>query len=156
ALAVRALDLAELRGEHHLLARALERPAEQLLVVAPAVHVRGVQEVDAQVQRVVDDVDGLGVIALAVGARHGHAPESDGRDLQVAVAQLAILHGGRISRVEGSESLPTLYPSRGSAVAGVPLPARPGRPSVRGEADQHARPGKGPVRVGGSTGAQVP
>src|SRR6266849_678406 len=95
ALAIRALDLAELRGEHRLVAPTLERPAQQLLVVSPTVHVRGVQEVDPQVQRVVDDVDGLGVVALAVGAGHGHAPEPDGRDLQVAVPQLAILHGGR-------------------------------------------------------------
>jgi hypothetical protein len=41
--------LAELGGEHHLLAPPANGPAEQLLVVAEAVHVRGIEEVDAQV-----------------------------------------------------------------------------------------------------------
>src|SRR4030095_4915323 len=93
ALAVRALDLTELGREDSPDAPAPEREPQQLLVVSPAVHVRGVDEIDPQVERTMHDVDGLLVIALAVRAGHGHAPEPDGRDLELAVPQLAILHG---------------------------------------------------------------
>src|SRR5215471_18988371 len=93
ALAVWALNLPELRREDSLAAAGLERAPQQLLVVSPAVHVRGVDEIDSEVERAMHDVDRLRVIALPVRAGHGHAPEPDGRDLELAVPQLAILHG---------------------------------------------------------------
>src|SRR5262249_2646707 len=87
------LRLAELGGDDHALAPALERLAEQRLVVAPAVHVRGVEEVDALVERMVDDADRFVVVGVAVDARHRHQSESDGRYLEAAPAELALLHG---------------------------------------------------------------
>ena len=97
ALAVRALDLAELGGEHDLVAPSLDRAAEQLFVLAPAVHVRGVEEVDPEVERLVDHGDRLGVVPLAVDARHGHAAEPDGRDAERAVPERAIVHDDLLS-----------------------------------------------------------
>ena len=90
--AVRLPQVAELGGQHHPVALAPEGPAQQLLVLPPAVHVGGVQEVDAQVEGAVDDRDGLRVVALAVDVGHGHAPESDGRDGQCALAECTLLH----------------------------------------------------------------
>ena len=71
---------------------ALERLAEQRLVVAPAVHVGRVEEVDALVERVVDHADRLVVVGVAVDARHRHQAQAEGRDLEAALAQLTLLH----------------------------------------------------------------
>jgi len=90
--AVGLAQVAELGREHDLVAAPPERLAEQLLVVAPAVHVRGVEEVHAEVDRPVDDRDRLRVVALAVRAGHGHAAEADGRDPERAVAERSIVH----------------------------------------------------------------
>lgn len=63
------LDLAELGGEHDAVAaRAGKRLADQLLVVAPAIHVGAVEHGDATIQRVVDQRDALGIVGLAIGA----------------------------------------------------------------------------------------
>src|SRR5262249_30878508 len=70
-----------------------QRLREQLLVVAPAVHVGRIDEVDAEVERTVDQRDGLDVLAGAVGAREGHASEAEGRDRQRAFSKRPKLHG---------------------------------------------------------------
>src|SRR2546425_1269931 len=62
------LHLTELGDEHDLVAPAPDRPPQQLLVLAPAIHVGGVEEVDAPVQGVMDDGDGFRLVALAVHA----------------------------------------------------------------------------------------
>ncbi len=86
--AARLLRLAELGGEHDLGAPAAgQRLAEQRLVVAPAIHVGTVEEGDAAIERVMDDADRLGVVALAVGAGERHAAEPDREDGERAVAQ---------------------------------------------------------------------
>src|SRR5262249_32769082 len=97
ALAVGAPHLAELRGHDGPLPPALQGPAEQLLVVAPAVHVGAVQEVDPAVEGLVDHGDRLGVVAGAVDAGLRHAAQSDGRALEVAVSELAMAHGALLS-----------------------------------------------------------
>ena len=55
-------DEAELRRHHHLVAAALDGPADQLLVVEGAVDLGGVEVGDAQVQRPVDGANRLGVV----------------------------------------------------------------------------------------------
>jgi hypothetical protein len=63
------LHLAELRRQHDVIAPAGERLADQRLVVAPAVHVRGVDVVDAEVDRLVDERDRFRVVGGAVDSR---------------------------------------------------------------------------------------
>src|SRR5438128_1190730 len=45
--AARPAGLAEFAGEHDAVAPALKRPAKQLLVLTPAIHVRAVEVIDA-------------------------------------------------------------------------------------------------------------
>src|SRR6185369_17515234 len=90
--AVRFPHVAELGGQDHLVALALQGAAQQLLALAPAVEIGGVEEVDAEVQRAVDHRDGLRVVSLAVDVRHGHAAEADGGDRQCALPECALLH----------------------------------------------------------------
>ena len=83
---------AELRRDHDLVADGLERLADELLVRERPVHLRGVEEGDAAVDRGADQRDHL----LPVGKRrvalaHPHAAEPDRRDLQ-AVSERALLH----------------------------------------------------------------
>src|SRR5262249_55544931 len=104
ALAVGAPHLAELRGHAGPIAPALHGPAEQLRVVALAVHVEAVQEVDPAVHGCLDHGDRLGVVARTVDAGHRHAAQPDGRDLEVAVSQLAVSHDALLS---GREGVPT-------------------------------------------------
>src|SRR4029450_9062677 len=85
--------LSELGGEHHLVPASANGPAQQLLVVAEAVHVRRVEEVHAPVQRVLNDPDRLRVVALAVRAGHGHAAQADRRHRERAVTESTVFHG---------------------------------------------------------------
>jgi len=82
--------VAELGGDDHLPSSAADRPAHQLFVVARAVHVGGVEEVDAQLEGAVDDGDRRRVVALAVDAGHRHAAEADRRDGQRAASERAV------------------------------------------------------------------
>ena len=66
----------ELRGEHDVVAAALDGATDQLLVRERTVHVGGVEEVDAGVQGFVDGRERLGVVADAVELTHAHAPET--------------------------------------------------------------------------------
>jgi hypothetical protein len=60
-------DQAELGGQHHLVAAALERLADQPLVDVGTVDLGGVDERDAQVDGPVDGADRLGVVAARAG-----------------------------------------------------------------------------------------
>ena len=84
-------DVAELGGEHDLVAAVLDRPADELLVGERAVHVGGVEEVDAEVEGAVDRGDRLGVVAAGVEVGHAHAAESEGGDGELR-AERAALH----------------------------------------------------------------
>ena len=77
-------DVAELRREHDLVAAALDRLADERLVLAGlrAVDVGGVEEGDAELERPVDRRDRLGLVRLAVPGRHPHAAEALLRDLE--------------------------------------------------------------------------
>ena len=82
---------AELGGEDDAVALALEGAADQLLVGTAAVHVGGVEEGDAELERVVDGRDRFRFAAADVEVGHAHAAEAEGRHLQRS--ELAVLHG---------------------------------------------------------------
>ena len=74
--AVRVAHVAELRRDDDALAPPADRATDQLLVAAAAVHVGGVEERDADVERAVDRRDRLGLVAAAIEVRHTHAAEA--------------------------------------------------------------------------------
>jgi hypothetical protein len=79
---------AEFGGDKHILAAAGDGLADEQLVGVGAVHVGGVKEVEALVQRMVDGGDGFGVVAVAgVELAHAHAAEADGGDLRAVAAE---------------------------------------------------------------------
>jgi len=90
---------------------AAQRVAQQQLVVAHAVEVAGVQQRDPRVQGGVDGGDALGVVGLAVDARHAHQAEARAGHHGPAAAQRRRLHaldprGGRIARPFGASGEP--------------------------------------------------
>ena len=76
--------VAELRGELDLVAAAGDRLADEPLVGEGPVHVRGVEEGDAEVEGAVDGVDPGLLVGGAVELRHPHAAETEGGDLEGA------------------------------------------------------------------------
>ena len=74
-------DEADLRGEDRAIAVAPgQRAADQLLVAVRAVHVGGVDQRHAEIERLADDCDGGRVIPRClevVGMGHAHAAETD-------------------------------------------------------------------------------
>ena len=97
-LAVDALEravlttlIAELGRQDDLVASALDGPSHEFLVLEWAVHVGGVEEVDAAVERLVNRGNRLAVVAHAVELAHTHAAEALRGDLEV-LTQLATFH----------------------------------------------------------------
>ena len=93
----RGVDVeAELGGDHHLVAQRRKRLADQLLVGERAVDLGGVEEGDAALDGGAEQRDHLRPVArLAVGEAQAHAAEADGRDLEAALAEFALLHPSR-------------------------------------------------------------
>ena len=89
--AIRAAHVAELGGEDHALAPPRERAPHELLVAPHAVHVGGIEEGHAEVERAMDGRDRFRFVAPAVELRHPHAAQPDGRHFQ-SCSQLARLH----------------------------------------------------------------
>ena len=86
-------DRAELRRDHHLVPATGERASEQFLVQVRPVHLRGVEQGDAEVDRAVDRRDRTGLVGAGTGVegRHAHAAEADASDLE-AVAERCFPH----------------------------------------------------------------
>src|SRR5262249_22305856 len=89
-LAALAAKIAEFGRQHDFAAAVLDSLADQCLVVAGAIGVRRVEQVDAAVERLVDDGDAVVVIAGAVGAGQRHAAEPDRRDTDARAAERAL------------------------------------------------------------------
>jgi hypothetical protein len=81
-LAVLAANVAELRRELDLVAPAGNGSGHELLVRERPVHVGRVEERDAEVQRALDRVQSLLLVARSVELGHPHAAEPDGGDLE--------------------------------------------------------------------------
>ena len=69
-------NVGELGGKKDLVAAALDGFADELFVVADAVGVCGVEEVDTEVERAEKCGGGLGIVALAVELAHTHAAQT--------------------------------------------------------------------------------
>jgi hypothetical protein len=95
------MSATDLGADDHVVAvgEVVQGAAQDLLAGAEGVHVRGVEEVDARVQGVLDQ--GAAVLlaegpdrmaALGLAVRHG--PDGDRGDFQAAVAELDVAHEG--------------------------------------------------------------
>ena len=87
------------RGNHNLFAfgKILQRASEDLLARPLRVHVCGVEEVDARVDRVFDEGAALFLAErphrmAPSGVSVGHATECDGRDVDAGAAQFYVIH----------------------------------------------------------------
>jgi hypothetical protein len=82
----------ELRREHDVVAAAAGKGlADDLLGLPPRVDVGGVDEVDARVERAVDDADRRVVVGLAPRAEH-HRAEAQRRDLHAGACERSLVH----------------------------------------------------------------
>ena len=94
AVGVVAHRAEELGGQDDVVAPAAgERLADDLLGLALAVDVGGVDEVDPGVQRGVDDPDGLVVVSVAPRAEH-HRAQAELADRNAGASELAMFHIG--------------------------------------------------------------
>jgi hypothetical protein len=82
-----------LGGQHDIIAAALEGLPDDLLGLTArlTVHVGGVNEVDALVERGVDDLDAVVMVRVAVGAEH-HRPQAVSADLDPGAAEYPVVH----------------------------------------------------------------
>jgi hypothetical protein len=96
--AVGTAHVAELGGEHDFLAARFQDLRQQALVGTDAVHVGGVEEVDADVERGIEHAEIGRFIGRAIEVRHAHAAQADGGDLRPCGPSVATrnfhAHGG--------------------------------------------------------------
>jgi hypothetical protein len=80
-----------LGGEHHLVSAAPQCLAHDLLGLTGRVHVGRVDEVDAPVERGVDDADAVVVVGVADVTEH-HGAQAVHAHLDAGAAQSAVTH----------------------------------------------------------------
>ena len=108
----------ELGRQDDVVAAALERLADDLLGLAGGVDVGGVDEVDAGVERGVDDADRVVVVGVAPGAEH-HRAEAELRDLDAGASERAVVHGSGLRDVAAEGLERDAVGLRAAALAGV-------------------------------------
>src|SRR4051794_22636703 len=118
-LAVLAAHVAELRGDQRALPAPLaQRAADKPLVGERAVHVGGVEQGHAELERAVDGAHRLALVGGPVELRHPHAPEAERSRFEAVAADaaLAVLshpthyriglmaqaHGDRLTSIDAS------------------------------------------------------
>ena len=94
-----AEDETELRSEHDVFAPPCDSAPDELLVVAGAVGVGGVDERDPEVERRPDRLERLGVVARTVDAGEAHRPEPERRDEWAFAAEPSAFHAGSFRSV---------------------------------------------------------
>ena len=88
-----AHGVADLAGQHAVMALALEQPAQHLFGTTVVIDVGGVDEIHTLFARRSDDARGLVVRRLF--AEH-HGAQAQRRYAEVAVSQSAVIHGGSL------------------------------------------------------------
>jgi len=96
----------ELGGEYEVVAAPLEGLAHDLLGLAGRVDIGGVDEVDAGIERGVDDGGAVVVVGIVHAPEH-HRPQAEVADLDPGVSQTAVLHV--CSLAYGVGARPTTY-----------------------------------------------
>src|SRR5262245_17916599 len=117
-LSVLAAYVAELRGEHDVLATSGDGAPDEPLVRERPVDVGGVEEVDAEAERAVDRRQSLLLVARPVELGHAHAAEPDRRHLE-PLAEGAPLHLLSLPRAHGRKR--TRFPRNRCGSVSFPL-----------------------------------
>ena len=120
------LHEAELGGDRHLVAAALDRTSDEFLAVEGPVDLGGVDVGDAELDGAVDGADRLGVVersASGVGAGHGHGAKADAGDHEVT--EVCVLHQTSLVSVCGG-----LHRVRAATDHTTSGPQCPGVPAV--------------------------
>src|ERR1700722_15302465 len=130
---------AELGGQHDLVAPRFQHLSEQAFVGTDPVHVGGVEEVDADIERSIEHVEVRGFVRWAIKVRHAHAAEADGGDLEAPelAAGNCDAHGGCSWRDDSGVMLAP-PPSRGYIITAQFLP-NPASSTIQGIATRGAR-----------------
>jgi hypothetical protein len=71
---------------------SFQRLADQHFVMAHAVEVAGIEQIDAGIEGGVDGGDALRAIGRSIHARHAHAAEAQGRNARPRFAELTVFH----------------------------------------------------------------
>src|ERR1700733_1769437 len=90
----RIADNPKLRGQHNLIAFALDRASDELFILVRSIDIGGVEKVDAQFERPMNSRNRLGVIASRVKLRHTHAAQTDGGNFEAGTSKIARFHSG--------------------------------------------------------------
>src|SRR5207248_2026437 len=90
--AVGPADVAEFGCQKHLVSAVADSAPDQLFVLALAVDVGSVEEIDTEFERPVNGRDRFSVILARVKIRHAHASQAESGDLGAVPAQCALLH----------------------------------------------------------------
>ena len=80
------------RCDDDVLAVQAERAPNQLFVGVRPVHVRRVEECDAEIQRAMDCGGRFLVVTVAVKVRHAHAAKANRRDNRAAASKFSLFH----------------------------------------------------------------
>ena len=129
-------DVAELGGQHDLIAPVGDGAADQPLVVGRAVDVGRVEEGDAELEGSMDGGDRLVLVGRAVGeVRHAHAAEALGRDGQAGISESARWDRHGYSKVENDQR-----PECAPTVTVILTPGRASPPLLGAAARSCSRP----------------
>ena len=109
--------VAQLAGQHPVLALALEQLAQIALGLALVVHIGGVDEVDAVLARRGNDAGGVAQRRLL--AEH-HGAQAQGRDFQVAFSEAAVVHRQFLVDEGMGFALPPGFIKASAARPGIP------------------------------------
>ena len=91
-LAIGQIDIAELGGDHHVVAPAFQRAREQHLMARAPVRIGAVEKINAQIQRAMNrriEIIDLRCVELNRGSTPPHA---DGGNLRAISTQSSVFH----------------------------------------------------------------
>ena len=97
-----------LGGKDDVVAPIRKRLPDDFFRLTVGVHVRGVDEVDAGIERGMDDGDAVVVVPVAPRAEH-HGAETQRADLESGATQAAVLH---VILLVGDAELARVRPAR--------------------------------------------
>src|SRR5690348_10562117 len=100
-------DVGKFRGEKYVIAARTNCPPDKFFVIAHAVCICRIEEIDAQIERAKDRGGGFLVIARAVKFAHAHAAEAHARDNSALRSEFYFVHKDKPSTAVESDTAET-------------------------------------------------